>query len=59
MSEKKTFSIEEQSGDQFPDLATAQQAARPELASILADMLRRMIESGALEIKDGLVLPKE
>lgn len=56
--EKKIITIEERSGDQCPDLEAAQQAALSEMAPSLADMLRRMIESGELEIKDGQIVPK-
>ena len=50
--------IEEISGDQFPDLTRAQQAARAPLAFALADVMRRMIDSGLLEEKDGRIQPR-
>ena len=47
--------IHEISGDHFPDLDRARQAARAPLASALADVMRSMIDSGLLEIKDGRI----
>ncbi len=52
------FEILELPGDQYPDLAAAQQAARRELASDLLQILSDLIELGMLEIKDGNVIPK-
>ena len=57
-SGSSTFKITELSGDQFPDLEAAQLSARSLLAANLAEVLRRMIESGKLEIKDGRIIPK-
>ena len=57
-SKAPVITIEEKSGDKYPDLESAQETALPELAFSLADMLRRMIESGALESKDGHIVPK-
>lgn len=50
--------IQEINGETFPDLISAQQAARAPLASALADVMRRMIEQGTLEIKDGRIQPR-
>jgi hypothetical protein len=53
------LAIVELPGDQFPDLEAAQQAARPVLAFILAEEIRRMLKTGELEIVDGVILPAE
>jgi len=58
MRQSQITHIEEISGDQFPDLISAQQAARAPLASALADVMRSMIETGLLEIKDGRIQPR-
>jgi hypothetical protein len=52
------ITIQEIPGDQFPSLDAAQQSARAYIASDLANLLRHMLESGALEIRDGRILPK-
>ena len=49
--------IHEISGDQFPDLARAQQAARAPLASALADVMRRMMADGLLVNDNGRIIP--
>jgi hypothetical protein len=54
-----TITIQETSGDHFADLSIAQDAARGYIVADLADLLREMIESGLLEIKDGQIVPKE
>lgn len=58
MRQSRITHIEEVNGDQFPDLITAQRFARAPLASALADVMRHMIETGLLEIKDGHIQPK-
>lgn len=58
MRQSQITNIEEISGDQFSDLAMAQQAARAPLAFALADVMRSMIDSGLLEIKDGRIQPR-
>ena len=58
MRQSKITHIEEIPGDQYSTLAEAQQAARAPIASALADVMRRMIESGLLEIKDGRIQPR-
>jgi hypothetical protein len=49
--------IVELPGDQFPNLEAAQRSAWSVLASILAGEIRRMLKTGELEIRDGLILP--
>lgn len=51
--------VTEISGNQFPDLNAARQSARALLASSLADVMRRMIDQGTLEIKDGHIRPRD
>ena len=55
MQQSHITHIQEISGDHFPNLDRARQAARAPLASALADVMRRMIDSGLLEIKDGRI----
>lgn len=50
--------ISEIGGDHFPNLEAAQRAARAQIASDLAHLLRSMLASGALEVKDGLIIPR-
>lgn len=58
MQQSHITHIQEISGDHFPDLDRARQAARAPLASALADVMRSMIDSGLLEIKDGRIQPR-
>lgn len=51
--------ISEISGNHFPDLETAQRSARAHIAYDLANLLRSMLASGALEVKDGLIIPRD
>lgn len=51
--------ISEIGGDTFPDLESAQRAARAYIAADLAALLRSMLASGALEVKDGLIIPRD
>lgn len=55
MQQSHITHIQEISGDHFPNLDRARQAARAPLASALADVMRSMIDSGLLEIKDGRI----
>jgi len=58
MTKAKQITIEENSGSQFPDLHTAQRSARLMLAADLAQMVKRLIEQGTLEIRDNQIIPK-
>ena len=58
MQQSHITHIQEISGDHFPNLDRARQAARAPLASALADVMRSMIDSGLLEIKDGRIQPR-
>lgn len=51
--------ISEVPGDVFRDLQSAQRSARAYIASDLAALLRSMLASGALEVKDGLIIPRD
>jgi hypothetical protein len=46
-------------GEQFEDLESAQQSARVMLAFDLAQIIKRTIETGTLEIKNGQIILKE
>ncbi|MDL1911841.1 hypothetical protein FBQ81_14315 [Chloroflexi bacterium CFX6] len=53
------ITIHEIPGDHFPDLEAAQRAARANIASDLANLVRQMLDAGTLEVKDGLIIPRE
>ena len=50
------ISIEEHSGDRYPDLETVQKLALPSLAGSLADMLHKLLVSGDLTREDGRII---
>jgi hypothetical protein len=52
------ITIEEIPGESFPDLDAAQRSARSMLAVDLAKTIKRMIETGRLEITDNQIRPK-
>lgn len=59
MPNKSTpFTIKEISGDRFPNLELAQRSASTFVAVDLAGLLRNMIESGVLEVRDHRIVPK-
>jgi hypothetical protein len=51
-----TFTLEEVSGDQYPDLVTAQQAALKATVADLVGIIRSLLASGVLIQKDGKVI---
>jgi hypothetical protein len=52
------ITIEERSGESYPDLDLAQRAALHPLASDLAATLRALLASGALQVEAGqIILP--
>lgn len=52
------ITIEEIPGADFPNLAAAQRSARAILANDLARSIKRLIESGRLEIVENQIRPK-
>jgi hypothetical protein len=56
--QSQIINIKEISGDQYTDIITAQRSARDPLAFAIADVMRRMIDTGLLEIKDGRIQPR-
>jgi hypothetical protein len=52
------ITIEEISGDDYPDLGAAQRSARLTLAADLAQTIKRLIEGGTLEISENKIKPK-
>ena len=50
--------LEEIPGEAFPSLGEAQRSARAMLAADLAQTIKRMIESGELEIIENQIMPK-
>ncbi len=51
------FTLEETSGDKYPDLASAQAAALGQLGLLLAAQVRRMLQTGELLQEDGRIIP--
>lgn len=52
------IAIEEESGDKFPDLETAQNAALSLLSANLQAVIRDLIERGILINDNGKIIPK-
>jgi hypothetical protein len=50
------LTLEEISGDRFPDLETAQRLALQPLALALADTLRGLLAAGTLALEDGQII---
>jgi hypothetical protein len=51
------ITIEEVSGDQYPDLKSAQEAALKPTAADLVTLLRSLLASGDLIERDGKIIP--
>ena len=49
--------IEEISGERFPDLKAAQDAAMPKLARSIEAVIRDLLERGILVIENGQLIP--
>ncbi len=57
MRKSPALQVEEISGDQYPDLATAQSAALLLLADNLQSVIRDLLERGVLVNVDGKIIP--
>lgn len=57
MRTPKSYRLVELSGDQFPSLTGAQEAASGILADMLTDTVRAMLKNGILTINNGLIVP--
>jgi len=55
--EKKTFSIEERPGNEYPSLEAAQQAALPLLSKSLYNVIQELLEQGVLVYVNGVLIP--
>jgi hypothetical protein len=55
----QVIAIEEMPGNEYPDLQAAQRAALPFIADSLTDIIREMLESGELVLKDNKIIPAE
>ena len=53
----RSFSIEEKSGEKFPDLETALHAALPSISANLVDTMRRLLAEGWLINDNGRIIP--
>lgn len=51
------FTLEEQPGDRYSNLAEAQRAALPAMATDLAATIRALLAAGVLTVKDGCIIP--
>ena len=57
MRKSPVLQIEEISGDQYPDLETAQAAALPLLADNLVSVIHDLLERGVLVNVNGKIIP--
>ena len=57
MRKSPVLQIEEISGDQYPDLETAQTAALPLLADNLVSVIHDLLERGVLLNVNGKIIP--
>jgi hypothetical protein len=57
MRKSPALQVEEISGDQFPDLETAQNAALSLLADNLQSVIRDLLECGVLVKVEGKIVP--
>lgn len=57
MRKPPALQVEEISGDQFPDLEAAQNAALPQLACNMQSVIRDLLERGVLVKYNGKILP--
>jgi hypothetical protein len=57
MRKSPALQVEEISGDQFPDLVTAQNAALSLLADNLQSVIQDLLERGALVNVEGKIIP--
>jgi hypothetical protein len=57
MKKAPALQIEEKSGDQFPDLETAQRAALPLVSANLQAVIRDLLERGELVNDNGKIIP--
>jgi len=57
MQRSPELQVEEISGDQFPDLESAQSAALPLLAENLQSVIRDLLDQGVLVNVNGKIIP--
>lgn len=58
MRKPPVVQVEIISGDQFPDLETAQEAALPDIADSLQAVIQDLIDRGILINTDGKIIPQ-
>jgi hypothetical protein len=51
------MTLEEMSGDKYPDLHTVQQIVKCSIVAYLAETISDLLDQGVLVIKDGKVMP--
>jgi hypothetical protein len=57
MRKAPALQVEEISGNQFPDLETAQRASLPAMSESLQAVIRDLLERGVLVNIDGKIIP--
>jgi len=57
MRKPPTLQVEEISGDEYPDLESAQRAALPAMSESLQAVIRDLLEKGVLLNVDGRIIP--
>jgi hypothetical protein len=57
MQKSLSLQVEEISGDEYPDLESAQRAALPAMSESLQAVIRDLLEKGVLLNVDGKIVP--
>jgi hypothetical protein len=57
MTRAKPFTLEECTGERYPDLATVQRLALSDLAADLAAIFKAMLATGELIQENGKIIP--
>jgi len=57
MKQSPSYQVENYSGNNYPDLITAQKKALPTLAADLAESMRRLLAEGWLINDNGRIIP--
>jgi hypothetical protein len=55
--DKIDLQIVEHSGEKYPDMATAQRLALPDFVVCLEVVIRDLIDTGALVVQNGRIIP--
>ncbi len=55
----QVLAIEEEAGEKFPDLESAQRAALPSITESLQDVIRNLLKNGTLINVNGKLVPAD